>query len=66
MLEALRSELEEQERSAAWLARKTGMSPSYVTRILNGERRPSPEFQRRASDALGVPAEQLFEAPLPA
>lgn len=64
MLEALKQELEAQERSAAWLARKTDMSPSYVTRVLNGERRPSPVFQARAAAALGVPADRLFAVPV--
>ncbi len=30
-----------QERTGAWLARKTGKSPAYVTKVLNGSRRPS-------------------------
>lgn len=49
-----------QERTAAWLARKTGKSPSYITRVLNGERRPSDEFKARAAEALNVPADLLF------
>ncbi|HYI66333.1 MAG TPA: helix-turn-helix transcriptional regulator [Candidatus Limnocylindrales bacterium] len=66
MLEELRQELERQERSAAWLARKTDFDPSYVTRVLNGERKPSPVFQARAAEALGVAADQLFTQALPA
>ena len=42
------------------LARRTGKSPSYVTRVLNGERKPSDDFKTRASAALGIPAELLF------
>jgi transcriptional regulator with XRE-family HTH domain len=53
--------LQAQERTASWLARKTGKSPSYVTRVLLGERRPSDEFKARAAEALGVPAELLFK-----
>lgn len=52
--------LESQERSLSWLARKTGKSPSYVTRVLNGERNPSSDFKQRAADALGVPETMLF------
>ena len=57
---ALTSVLEQQERTAAWLARRTGKSPSYVTRVLNGERRPSDAFKHRAAQALGVPVSLLF------
>lgn len=52
--------LRQQERTASWLARKTGKSPSYVTRVLLGERRPSEDFKARAAEALGVPAPLLF------
>lgn len=63
MTAELKLMLAQQERTAAWLARKTGVDPSLVTRILNGERRPSPEFKARAADALGVPATLLFPEP---
>lgn len=56
----LQAVLDQQERTASWLARKTGKSPSYVTRVLQGQRRPSEEFKARAADALGVPAVLLF------
>lgn len=52
--------LESQERTGAWLARKTGKSPAYVTKVLNGTRRPSDDFKARAAEALGVPATLLF------
>lgn len=55
--------LEQQERSGSWLARKTGKSASYVTRVLLGQRRPSDDFKARAAEALGVPVELLFEDP---
>lgn len=58
----LQAVLDQQERTASWLARKTGKSPSYVTRVLQGKRRPSDDFKARASDALGVPASLLFPA----
>jgi transcriptional regulator with XRE-family HTH domain len=49
-----------QERTASWLARKTGKSPSYVTLVLQGKRRPSADFKARAAEALSVPAGMLF------
>lgn len=52
--------LGEQERTGAWLARKTGKSAAYVTKVLNGTRRPSDDFKARAVEALGVPAALLF------
>lgn len=52
--------LESQERSLAWLARKTGKSPSYVTRVLQGDRKPSADFKTKASEALGVPEQLIF------
>ena len=51
-----------QERSASWLARRTGKSPSYVTRVILRERRPSADFRTRAAEALGVPETLLFPA----
>lgn len=52
--------LESQERTLAWLARKTGKSPSYVTRVISGERNASPDFKRKAAQALSVPEQMLF------
>lgn len=57
--------LESQERPASWLARKTGKSPAYVTKVINGTRRPSQDFQVRAAIALGTPIEVLFPTPEP-
>lgn len=59
-LPELAAVLEQQERTAAWLARRTGKSPSYVTRVLNGERRPSDDFKGAAATALNVPVTVLF------
>ena len=60
MAHRLSAVLSQQERTASWLARKTGKSPSYVTRILLGERRPSDDFKARSAVALGVPVDILF------
>lgn len=52
--------LESNDRTAAWLARRTGFSPSYVTRVLNGERKASLKFREQASKLLSVPEDLLF------
>lgn len=52
--------LDTQERTAAWLARKAGKSPSYVILVIQGKRRPSADFKRRAAEALGVPESLIF------
>lgn len=52
--------LESQERSLSWLARKTGKSPSYVVRVIQGERRPSAEFKAKAAAALDRAETELF------
>lgn len=58
----LRRIMEQQGRRHVWLAELTGVSPSHVTRVMNGERQPGPEFKRAAAEALGVPVEELFPA----
>lgn len=60
MAHPLADALQSQERSGAWLARRTGKSPSYVAKVLDGTRRPSDDFKRLAAEALGAPAEELF------
>lgn len=62
MAHPLLAVLERQERTLSWLARKTGMSRSYVLRITTGERNPSAEFKGKAAEALGVPESLLFPA----
>ena len=60
MQHPLQATLDAQERERSWLARKTGKSPSYVHRIVNGERRPSDDFKAKSAIALGVPESLLF------
>jgi transcriptional regulator with XRE-family HTH domain len=62
MAHPLTSVLASQERSASWLARKTGKSPTYVTLVVQGKRRASADFRTRAAEALGVPEALLFPA----
>jgi transcriptional regulator with XRE-family HTH domain len=55
--------LAERERTVAWLARKCGLSVSYVGRMLKGERPLTDEFKDAAAEILDLPVEQLFESP---
>ncbi len=41
-------------RSQNWLAREIGVSPSYVSMLVNGERSPSGSIRRRMLKVLGV------------
>lgn len=52
--------LDEQGRTMIWLARQTGISQSYVWRMLRGERPVTDEFKTAAAKALGVPEDLLF------
>lgn len=52
--------LDQQGRTIAWLARKTGVSVSYAWLMLQGKRPITAEFRARAAEALGVPEDILF------
>lgn len=52
--------MREQGRQGRWMARQTGVSDALVTYIRKGERVPSPEFRRKAAEALGVDESVLF------
>ena len=41
-------------RSQNWLAREIGVSPSYISMLVNGERAPSGRIRRRMLRALGL------------
>ncbi len=56
----LREVLDRLERSDRWLARKMGVSPSLVTRVISGERSITERFVRKACEALGMAPEDLF------
>ena len=48
-------------RSQNWLARQIGVSPAYVSMLVNGERAPSGRIRSRMLRALGiVDFHQLF------
>lgn len=53
--------LEQQGRSIAWLAKRAGVDRSHALRMIRGERPATPEFRAAAAEALGVPADLLFE-----
>ena len=41
-------------RSQSWLAREIGVSPGYISMLVNGERSPSGRIRRRMLKALGL------------
>ena len=45
--------------SAGELARRSGLHPSYISRMLKGERRPSSDALERMAQALNVSMEAL-------
>ena len=42
------------DRSQNWLAREIGVSPGYISMLVNGERAPSGRIRKRMLRALGV------------
>ena len=59
---ALWRRLESLGRSQNWLARQVGISPSYLSTLLNQERAPSGRIRRRMQRALEVhDFDELFE-----
>lgn len=59
---ALRAELERQERSGRWLARKAGYSHARVARWLNEETDPCADDLQRMCKALGFTVADLMVA----
>ena len=50
------------DRSQNWLAREVGVSPGYMSMLVNGGRSPSGRIRRRMLKALGVTrSHQLFK-----
>lgn len=50
----LQQYLEETQQKPIHLAKKLGVTPSTVTRIIRGERRPSVVLARRISEETGI------------
>ena len=49
-------------RSQNWLAREIGVSPAYMSMLVNGGRSPSGRIRRRMRKALGVTnSKELFK-----
>jgi transcriptional regulator with XRE-family HTH domain len=59
-MDKLANHLSETGKKPAQLAQELGVEPSTITRILKGERRPSPDLAKRISDATGVPIVDLL------
>lgn len=53
--------MDEQGRKRTWLARKVGVSESFIRFILSGERTVSPELAEQISTTLGVPLFFAFD-----
>jgi transcriptional regulator with XRE-family HTH domain len=51
--------LDNLEKTPAWLADKSKVERSTVTRAINGERNPSPKTLRRFAQSLGVTFAEL-------
>ena len=59
---ALWRRLEMLNRSQNWLAREIGVSPAYMSMLVNGGRSPSGRIRRRMRKALGVTnSKELFK-----
>lgn len=59
-MEKLADHLSQTGKRPAQLAQELGVEPSTITRILRGERRPSPDLAKRISDATGIPIVDLL------
>ena len=60
--EALWKRLEALNRSQAWLAREAGISPGYLSALVNEGRAPSGAVRRRLQAVLGMSGfDELFE-----
>lgn len=56
----LTSEMEKQRYSQASLSKVMGISQSFVSRVLSGEKTPSVDFCIKIAQALDVPPEKLL------
>jgi len=59
----IRATIAAQGRRLDWVASQMGISPSYLTRLLDGERRWTSRLRARITAVLGVPEGVLFFAP---
>ena len=63
MVIQLEEEIKRQGRQRQWLAERMNISPSYLTRLLNGERVWSEELKAKACEALGLEVSPFLFAP---
>lgn len=59
-MENLKKILEARGHRHDWLAQQLGVSDSYLSRLLSGDRPWTPELRREASRVLMLPEELLF------
>jgi len=59
-MSALASHLSATGKKPSHLAQELGVKPSTITRILKGERRPSPDLAKKISDVTGVSVTDLL------
>lgn len=57
--ERLQFQLTQLGKNASWLATKVGVARSTITRVLNGDRHPTPETLQEIAEVLGVALPQL-------
>src|SRR5258708_7428468 len=55
----IQDHLDELDKTASWLADRVGLPRSTITRVLNGERNPTPETLQEIAPVLGVTLAQL-------
>jgi plasmid maintenance system antidote protein VapI len=53
-MDKLANHLLETGKRPAQLAQELGVEPSTITRIIRGERRPSPDLAKRISEVTGL------------
>ncbi len=58
--EKIREWLEREERDQSYLARKAGLSVSYMSNIMTGKLEPSLETLRRLEEVLGLEFGELM------
>lgn len=58
---ALRVERQKRGMSQVKLCGLTGISPSDISAIENGIKKPFPGWKARIAEALGMPADELFK-----
>mgnify|MGYP003508866423 FL=1 len=58
-MEQLTAYLAKEGKKPAQFAEEIGVEPSTITRILRGERKPSPDLARKISEITGISVSDL-------